>query len=261
MPADRDLRHMRSAIPLPHTDAMMKMLLGIHIAGGAAALLAMAIPLVARKGGRAHVRAGWVFVTGMTAVSITALVLAAGRFFFDPRPQAQAAGVFLFYVAILTGAGVSAGMRALRGKRRTAASHHPWDVGMAALLTASGAGILVYGAMLRVPLFVIFSAVGIANGTGQLRYWLRPPTSHMHWWYEHMSGMLGACIAATTAFLVNNAGNLGLSNLSLVVWLTPAVIGGPASAIWRAYYRRKFEFAGRNDRRRNAATAAPAASA
>jgi hypothetical protein len=241
---------------------MMKMLLAIHVAGGSAALLSMLVPLVARKGGRTHVRAGWVFVAGMAIVSLTALALSAARFFFDPRPQAQAAGVFLFYIAILTGAGVSAGMRALRGKRRTAASRHPWDIGVAALLTLTGAGVAVYGVALHVPLFVIFSAVGIANGVGQLRYWLRPPTSHMHWWYEHMSGMLGACIAAVTAFLVNNAGNFGLSNASLVVWLAPAIIGGPASAIWRAYYRRKFE--GSVSRRRAAAvdaTAAPAASA
>ena len=240
---------------------MMKTILAIHVAGGAAALLSMAVPLIARKGGRLHVRAGWVFVAGMTIVSVTALALSAARFFFDPRPQAQTAGVFLFYVAILTGAGVSAGMRALRGKRRTAASRHPWDIGLAALLTATGLGMAAYGVMLRVPLFVIFSAVGIANGVGQLRYWLRPPTSTMHWWYEHMSGMLGACIAATTAFLVNNAGNLGLSNLSLVVWLTPAIVGGPATAVWRAYYRRKFErTATRHDRNSDSApaTAAPA---
>jgi hypothetical protein len=94
--------------------------------------------------------------------------------------------------------------------------------------------------MLRMPLFVIFSALGIVNGVGQLRYWLRPPASPMHWWYEHMSGMLGASIAAVTAFLVNNAAHLGLPNTSLIVWLTPGLIGGPATAMWIRYYRRRF---------------------
>jgi hypothetical protein len=63
----------------------------------------------------------------------------------------------------------------------------------------------------------------------------------MHWWFEHMSSMLGACIAATTAFSVVNANNLGLQTFSLIVWLAPSVVGVPAIAIWTRYYRRKFE--------------------
>jgi uncharacterized membrane protein len=229
---------------------MMKLILAVHIAGGATALLSMVPPLVARKGGRVHVRAGWVFVSGMTVVSITAFILSAARFLFDP--QGGPAGLFLFYIAILTAAGVSAGIRALRGKRRTGPQAHPWDIGMAALLTATGLGMAAYGAVERMPLFIAFSAIGILNGVGQLRYWLRPPTSHMHWWYEHMSGMLGSCIAAVTAFLVNNASHLGLPRTSLIVWLGPAAIGGTATAVWTAYYRRRFE-------RRRAASAAPVA--
>jgi hypothetical protein len=55
-----------------------------------------------------------------------------------------------------------------------------------------------------------------------------------------MSSMLGSCIAATTAFLVVNAPQAGLSRLSLIVWFTPSVIGAPAIAVWTAYYRRRF---------------------
>ena len=80
-----------------------------------------------QEGGSIHRKAGWVFVAGMTAVSLTAFILAGTRFRADPRPQAQQAGVFLFYVALLTGAGVSAGVRVLRNvKSRTAAHRHWW---------------------------------------------------------------------------------------------------------------------------------------
>jgi hypothetical protein len=75
--------------------------------------------------------------------------------------------------------------------------------------------------------------------------------SLMYWWFEHMSNMLAACIAATTAFLVINAARLGLDTLGLVVCLTPTLIGVPATAIWVAYYDRKF----------NAVNARPARSA
>ena len=64
---------------------MLKLILYVHIAGGSAALLSMFIPLISRKGGRTHRRSGWVFVAGMTIVSLTALALSAARYFFDPR--------------------------------------------------------------------------------------------------------------------------------------------------------------------------------
>jgi hypothetical protein len=62
----------------------------------------------------------------------------------------------------------------------------------------------------------------------------------MHWWFRHMSAMLGACIAATTAFLVVNAQVAGLPRTSMIVWLAPTIIGTPVTAIWTAYYKRRF---------------------
>ena len=76
------------------------------------------------------------------------------------------------------------------------------------------------------------------NGVNNLRYWWQPPASKMHWWFAHMNGMLGGCIAAVTAFVVVNAGNLGLPQLA--AWLTPPIIGSVGTAIWTGYYRRRF---------------------
>ena len=219
---------------------MMNTLLAIHITGGAAALLSMAIPLVSRKGGATHRRAGWIFVIGMTIVSITALALSAGRFLTDPSADGRVGAAFLFYVALLTGAGVSAGVRVLRAKRRTAPHRHPWDVGVATALTSGAILLVAYGIAIGQALLIAFAIIGLINGSGQLAYWLRPPTHPMHWWFEHMAQMLGACIAATTAFVVNNASRLGLPNTSLLIWLGPALIGVPATIIWTRYYRRRF---------------------
>src|SRR4051812_33873031 len=162
-----------------HWVAMIHNLLILHIAAGATALLSMIVPLVSRKGGRAHRRAGWVFVAGMTIVSATALVISSARFLSDARPEAEAGAVFLFYVAILTAAGVSSGIRVLRFKRRQTAHTSAWDLGVAAVLTAAGLAVAVYGLVMRVPLFVLLAAAGVANGAGQMRYWLRPPGSPM----------------------------------------------------------------------------------
>ena len=219
---------------------MLKMILYVHIAGGSAALLSMFIPLVAPKGGRTHRRSGWVFVSGMTIVSITALALSAARYFYDPRPEAKAFALFLFYIAILTGSAVSAGVRVLRTKNRTEAHAHPWDIGLSSLLTLTSVAMMMYGIATSTFLFAGFSVIGLVAGVQGLYYWLRKPTDRMHWWFRHMSTMLGACIAATTAFLVVNAPFAGLSRASMVVWFTPSIIGTAATAIWTAYYKRKF---------------------
>jgi uncharacterized membrane protein len=235
---------------------MLKLMLALHIAGGTAALVSMWIPMVARKGGGLHRTAGKIFVVAMATVSVTALVLAGARFLTDLSPLGRQAGLFLLFVSVLTAAAVSTGVRVLRAKNRVGRHLHWWDLGLSGLLFAGSIGIAVYGLVNGRTLFVAFSAIGLLGSGGQLAYWLRPPASPMHWWFEHMSSMLGACIAATTAFLVVNAQRWGLETFSLAVWLAPTIVGTPAIAIWTAYYRRRF-----SARRATADSARPAPAA
>jgi hypothetical protein len=97
-----------------------------------------------------------------------------------------------------------------------------------------------YGLVSGKVLFAAFSVIGLVNGAQGLLYWLRPPVHKMHWWFQHMSSMLGSCVAATTAFLVVNAPQAGLSRTSLIVWFTPALVGVPAIVIWTNHYKRRF---------------------
>ena len=240
MDAGRDLRHMRTTGQAATLVSMLKLTLALHIAAGTTALVSMWIPMFAKKGAHLHKRAGKVFVGAMATVSVTALMLAGARFLFDPRPAAQSAGLFLLYISILTGASVSTGVRVLRTKNRVGPQLHWWDIGLSALLFASSIAIAIYGITTGATLFAAFSVVGLVNGGGQLAYWLRNPRSPMHWWFEHMSSMLGACIAATTAFLVVNAQRWGFDTFSILVWLAPSIVGVPVIAIWTGYYRRKF---------------------
>ena len=105
-------------------DGMLNPLLAVHIAAGSIALSSMLVPLVAHTGGKTHRRAGWVFVGAMTVVSVTALGLSALRLLFDPTPEGRDAGGVLLLVTVLTGSGLSAGMRVLRFKTRAAAHAH-----------------------------------------------------------------------------------------------------------------------------------------
>lgn len=217
---------------------MIKPILVLHIAAGSVALASMLIPVVTRKGGLVHRRAGWVFVVAMAVVSATALLLSGARLLFDPRPEARDAGFFLLAVSLLTGNAVSTGVRVLQFKTRTTPHLHWWDTGLPAVLTVFSLALGAFGIHRANVLFMAFAVIGLLGGIGALRYWLRAPASRMHWWFEHMGAMLGGCIAATTAFLVVNAGNMGL--WPLAAWLAPSVIGTPATAIWTAYYRRRF---------------------
>jgi uncharacterized membrane protein len=217
---------------------MMQPLLAVHIAAGSIALASMLVPMIAPKGGRTHRRAGWVFVASMAVVSVTALIMSAARVLFDPRPDAKQFGGFLLVVALLTGAAVSAGVRVLRFKNRAGARPHWWDTGLPLALGAASVTLGVYGLWRHQTVFIAFGGLGLLNAAGTLRYWLRPPASPMHWWFEHMNGMLTGCVAATTAFLVIGGSRLGI--WPIVAWLAPAAIGAPGIALWSAYYRRRF---------------------
>lgn len=221
---------------------MRNVILALHIMAGAVALASMCIPLVAPKGGRLHRRAGWVFVVAMTGVSLTAFALAIWRFTTADalHPNAKATGVFLFYVATLTAAGVSSGVRALRFKARTLPHHEPWDLALAVATVAMGLATLVYGAIDQRALFIAFSFVGLVTGTTQLRYWLRAPTTPFHWWFAHMGGMLGSCIAALTALVVVNAARFGARTFATAIWIAVPALGIPAIFAWTGYYRRRF---------------------
>jgi len=217
---------------------MMQPVLAIHIAAGSIALASMFVPMVTSKGGRTHRRAGWVFVASMAVVSVTALLLSGSRLLFDPRPEAKEFGFFLLLVALLTGSAVSAGVRVLRFRNRAAARLHWWDTGLPAILGVASVALGAYGLAQGKVLFVAFSGLGLLNAAGSLRYWLRAPSSPMHWWFEHMNGMLTGCIAVITAFLVVSGDRIGIAGLA--AWLAPAALGAPAIALWTRYYQRLF---------------------
>src|SRR5260370_11604108 len=52
----------------------------VHITAGSIALILFWIPAIARKGGRTHIRAGWVYVVCMSVVVVTAFVMSGLAF-------------------------------------------------------------------------------------------------------------------------------------------------------------------------------------
>jgi hypothetical protein len=52
----------------------------VHIAAGSIALILFWIPAIARKGGRTHIRAGWIYVVCMSIVVVTAFAMSGLAF-------------------------------------------------------------------------------------------------------------------------------------------------------------------------------------
>ena len=100
----------------------------------------------------------------------------------------------------------------------------------------------------RQPLFAAFSLIGLVTGGSQLEYWLRRPRTTCTGGSSTWARCSESCIAATTAFLVVNAGRLGADTFSLAVWLAPTVVGVPTIVLWTRYYQQKFGPAGRRAR-------------
>lgn len=198
----------------------------LHIIAGFTALLVFWIPVVTKKGGKAHVRVGWVYVAAMGVVAISALFMGIWRIGFDPGRTIETVAFawFLIFIAILSSATAWYGIRVFP-----------------ALLMISGIAICIYGASIGFALITWFPLIGIMLGGAQLAYWFRPPAQKMHWWFEHLSGMLGCCIATITAFIVFGAPRLlEIQSVQPIVWFLPTIVLVPVITGFSIYYRKKF---------------------
>ncbi|MGD2133329.1 MAG: hypothetical protein PVI23_11090 [Maricaulaceae bacterium] len=218
---------------------MYDALLTTHISAGSLALAAMLVPLLAPKGGRIHRSGGWVFVAAMAAVSASALIMSVWILLLTP---ATVNGLRLLELTFIGANAVWIGLRALRTKTRTSRSRNPLDLGMPLVLVVVSVGVVSAGARLSEQTLLGLGGTGFLLGAVHLRYWLRPPTSRMHWWFRHMSGMLFACIAATTA-ATTNFSKFGIWPGTTAAIAIVASVGIPGMLIWIGYYKRRFRSA------------------
>ncbi len=233
----------------------------VHIAAGSIALILFWIPAIAPKGGRTHIRAGWVYVLCMSVVVVTAFVM-SGLAFTIPvavrqvaRPLSPAElsdfvrgqrvfAAFLAYLAGITLASGWQGIWAIETRRDPKAMCTPFSLALNVAVLLGGLTVLVLGIKYRSGPLIGLSPIGPLIGVGNLRYLLRGPQSRMHWWYEHLGSMIGTGIAGYTAFLVFGGSrlfpSLARSQLYTLFWVLPSLIGVPVIFMTIAYYQRKF---------------------
>jgi uncharacterized membrane protein len=210
----------------------------VHIGFGIVAFLVLPVPLLARKGSKAHVSFGRVYVYAMAALALTGVPLAArGLFLHDPARRASA--LFLFYVALLASDSAWNGVHVLRAARRAEPRRGMLELGPPTALLCGAVGLFVLGMEGGVILHILFALLGGVIASTQIRFWLRAPHTRAETLVAHIGGMGVSCITTLTAFLVTNAQHLfHLRTFNIVVWITPAVLGGIAIGVaqraWRA---------------------------
>ena len=134
----------------------MKMLLSIHIASGAVAILLGATALVARKGGTIHRRSGLLFVCAMLVLGLSAALLGFRKSPTDPNVFGGIMTIYFVVTALTT--------------VRTAPS---W-INVAGLMVAAGLALLDFAfgvkafqsphrALNGAPFFMIFFLAGVMS--------------------------------------------------------------------------------------------------
>ena len=119
----------------------------IHIIAGFVALLVFWIPIVTRKGRKLHRTSGWIFVSSMATVSVTALYMGIYRIAWavSSEPGATSFAWFLIFISILSGATAWYGVRVLRFKSRRTSHRNLLDLLFPVLLLISSLGVMMYG--------------------------------------------------------------------------------------------------------------------
>jgi hypothetical protein len=196
------------------------LLLSLHIAAGAAALVTSSVAVARTKGSRAHVRSGRAFVVTMLIVFLTAVPMTVIK-----------GDVFLLLIAVFTGCLVLTGWQRARN-RSEAATAIDWAAAILMTSTAVAIGVwsivlLHRGSGMGVVL-VVFAAIGGALAFSDLyilrRRGYRGPLRIA----THLGRMLGGTIAALTAFTVVNV----RIEPAFVPGLAPTVLLTPLIAYW-----------------------------
>lgn len=236
---------------IPLLDAFLP----IHVAAGFVGLIAFWIPVLARKGGRAHVRAGRVYAWCAYVVTLSAIITSSGRIAsylsqgigVADRPDLYGFPLFLGYLGVTTFAAVRQAMRAVATRRAPETLRTPFHEALAWASIAGSVAVIAFALGLwssASPILLGLSPIGLLTGSRMLRLMRDPGLERMGWFYSHMGSMLTGGIAFHTAFAVVGAPRLFDYDISgpfaLLPWLLPTVVGAPAIAIWTRQYRRKF---------------------
>ena len=231
---------------------LFEILIAAHIATGATGAVAFWVPVLGRKGGRAHARWGRVFAfalvaTGCLAMAMSVLTLAAplethphlaGR--FDAAFIRGIFGWMMLAAGLLTVNLAWYGWLAIRNKRHHAANRTRLNLFLQVALVPVSLACVWQSWVLANPLIAGIATVGLATAATNLWFILARDPGPTAWLKEHVKALVGAGISVYTAFLAFGSVRI-VPELALnpFMWSLPLAVG-LALIVWhqRAIDRR-----------------------
>lgn len=205
----------------------------IHIAAGSLTLLAGPVAIFYNGDNvKLHKLWGKLFLGAMTVVNVSALLG------FIQHPT-QVIYQFFAGIAILVAFNLYKGIRAMQMKRQPTIKTLDKAIFLiTALVGLFFLSMAIYGFryLNGGPVFILFSVFGLAlvlDLVTLLRLVNNADTTSIQWFKQHISGMLAAFTASTTAFMVNV--DIGLP--WYVAWFGPTVVIQPLLFYFFKKYR------------------------
>jgi hypothetical protein len=204
------------------------MLIGIHIVLGAVGLLTGTVNLLLPKWGSRHRRVGQVFYFSMMTTSLLAVILATLKY-----------NLFLLITGIFTWYLAGTGKQRIKIYLNTRPSSpllldylYSSVMGLALLFFLYLATVYARNGspFFFVSLLFALIALRLVLTDKKLLFDAGMPP-HYTWLQDHIGRTIGAFIAATTAFLVNNLHHFP-SLPPTLGWMLPTVLGVPLLLFW-----------------------------
>jgi uncharacterized membrane protein len=207
-----------------------------HASAGSVMLVSGLVAMLAAKGNTYHRKAGQIYLVATTLVAFTGFTIALQK----NNQFLIATSIFVLYM-------IMTGYRSLYLKQLCKeVKAQPVDWLIILFASAGCISLLVIGGMSLVNgnkgglVPVVFGLISANFIRRDVLKFTKGPVDKKHWLYNHISGMVGSYIAGLTAFLAVNAGFVS-RNFSLLVWLTPSIIGTPLIIYWIRKYKAKNE--------------------
>lgn len=221
-------------------------LVWLHIACGAVALVLFWVPALAKKGSPLHVRAGRYYKNLMYAVAVSAFV-ASLIVLADPigirRPgellAAAEAGrlaglyrmfsLFLLMLSVLVFSSIRHGLLALRERSESGVLRAPLHRSLIGALALLALIVGMLGIRHGQVLLVVFGGLGLSGAWSMFRDTRIERPSRQQLVVAHLSGLIGSGIGAYTAFFAFGGdrlfGDLLPGQWQVIPWVLPAIIG------------------------------------
>lgn len=216
---------------------LFTLLVAVHIVAGAVALIAFWGPVLSRKGGPVHRRWGRVFTIALYVAAWCAIGMALLNLTIasDRHPvlkdRIAFEGLFgwmMLYLGILALGMTRYGIEAGRGGRTGGAPPTLSNLALQLAVLTTAAWCAWFGWRSGQPLMILLALLGFGSALTFLWAMLRPARIAQAHVREHLKAMVGAGIAAYTAFL-----SVGLLRVvpehvfNPLIWALPSIVGVP----------------------------------